>query len=95
MNLVHRRNAIIADSPEDMSKGIIELLQNNQLYQGVKTNAIEYVRQNLSPDALRDDILAAFERMANKRPKRIGLCEKLSFFCRYGVALARKLERKI
>lgn len=94
MNLVNRRNAIIADSPADISKGIIEILQNDVLYKTLQSNSIEYVRQNLTPDALKERILAVFIRMANKRQKRMGLGEKLSFFCSYGVACLRALERK-
>ena len=95
MNLVNRKTTIIADAPADMSKGIIELLQNDVLYKTLQSNAIEYVRQNLTPDALKERILAAFERMANKRPKRMCLGEKISFLCSYGVTCLRALEREI
>ncbi|MDY6952010.1 MAG: glycosyltransferase [Thermodesulfobacteriota bacterium] len=93
MSLVNRRNVIIADSPEDLSKGVVELLQDDALYHRLKTNSIEYVRQNLSPDALKDDILAAFERMANKRPRTMNVFEKVAFLCSYGRAFLGRRRR--
>lgn len=49
MNLVHRKNAMICDSPEDFAKSVIELYSSPVLWQEISVSSIEHIKQSYSP----------------------------------------------
>jgi GT2 family glycosyltransferase len=56
MGLIHRRNAMIADEPQNFADAIHELYKNESLWQQIADNARSHVAKTFSPDAVGDVI---------------------------------------
>lgn len=95
MNLKNGEDAMIADSPAGFSESIIELVQNDDLYKRIQNNSIEYVKGNLTPDAVKERIFAVVEKLEDETPQKMTFREKLSFFFNYGVQLLNMCKRQI
>jgi GT2 family glycosyltransferase len=50
MNLAHRTNAMIADSPRDFANALIELYKSQELWQKLSLNSVKHIKQSCSPD---------------------------------------------
>jgi glycosyltransferase involved in cell wall biosynthesis len=44
MGLVHRHNAMICDSPSEYAASVVELIQNRELYEDIRRNAFDHVK---------------------------------------------------
>ncbi len=83
MNLINRENAMIADSPAEFSKCIIELIQNADLYKRIQNNSLDHVKRNFTPNVLQEKIFNILDKLENVTPKQMTFGEKISFFCNY------------
>lgn len=48
INAIHQRDWIIADSPEDFSAAIIKIFENDELYNSLRENASEFVKNHFT-----------------------------------------------
>ena len=85
MGLINRRNAMIADSPEEFCNCIVDLLQNRDLYRTIQNNSLEYIRKNLTPQALKKKIFTFFDEIWTITPKKLTLGQRVSFGCSHAV----------
>lgn len=79
MGLLNRENAMIADSPEDFARAVIELIQNEGLYKMIQYNVIEHIKNNYTPMQVEKKIDVILEKLDNLPLRKMSIFEKTCF----------------
>lgn len=85
MGLLHRKNAMIADSSHDFAVSVLELLSNCNLYATVRENAIRLIEDNYTPAQVAKKMMCALERVSQREVKSMSFMEKALFIKNYVV----------
>lgn len=67
MELEDGENCLIADNPEEFANKVVRLYLDGRLWQGIRENAIKYVKNNFSNEALEEKLLGAFSQLSYKK----------------------------
>ena len=88
MGLVHRHNAMICDSPpSEYAASVVELIRNRGLYEDIRKNAIDHIRNTCGTDAVEKMVNAMMEELEYIKPTPMKLREK--------IGIASKFIRKV
>jgi len=63
MNLVNEKNILIADTPQDFADAVFRLLNDPELRNQIKNNGINFIRENLSEEAVAIKLNEVFSRL--------------------------------
>lgn len=83
MGLIHRKNAMIADSAQDFADSVLELLSNCNLHATVRENAIRLIDDNYTPPQVAVSMINVFEKVCNRVAKRMSFVDKSKFLINY------------
>ncbi len=83
LDVRNREHIIIADTPEDFARSIIQLIYDDRLHNELSVNSLNYINMNLTPDKIRPQIIKIFEDIRHISPKKMLLKEKAIFFTKY------------
>ena len=89
MGLTDRENILIADSPQSFAAAVLELLNDSCMYKKIRKNAIQIIDDNYAPRQVGQTMIATLGRICKKPVKRMKFPEKIMFFYRYIVELAK------
>ena len=96
MGLTNRENILIADSPENFSDAVIELMFDNILYNKIQKNALEHIENNFSPEKVSSKLERILGEMEGLSVKKMSLSFTASFLFNYTLGLVkRKLATSI
>jgi len=76
MDLVHRRNAMICDTPGEFGESVVELFRNRQLYEEIRRNALEHILNMSGTAAVEKRVGEMMGQLENIKPKQIRFLEK-------------------
>jgi len=83
MGIVNREHAMIANSPEAFADAVIELLEKKDLYNTIRNNGINLVKQKYSEKVVGENINNIMMDILNRPAKRLSLFEKFQFLKKY------------
>jgi glycosyltransferase involved in cell wall biosynthesis len=83
MGLCDRENAMIADSPHDFASAVLELLDDNILYETIRNNAVNIIMDNYTPEKVWQTMSTALERICEQPARRMRLRDKVAFYKGY------------
>ena len=83
MDLVHRENIMIADTPKHFAESIVELITDCKLYHKLSANSVNYIQNNLTPQKVQPRIMKIFGKIEDKPVRRMSLIEKTHFLATY------------
>jgi glycosyltransferase involved in cell wall biosynthesis len=83
MGLINRKNAMIADSPQDFASAVLELLSNNSLHATVRENAIRLIDDNYTPPQVAKSMINVLENVCNRQAKSMSFINKVLFLNNY------------
>lgn len=83
MHLVHRENAMIADTPGGFADSVMDLLQDPDLHQRIRRNALEHVQNRFSTSHVETQILKVLGSLDGIPRNPMQFSEKLSFLLNY------------
>lgn len=94
MGLVDREDVMIADSPENFARAVIELIQNETLYAKIQKNAIDHVKANYTEIQVGKRIQNILTELRGMPVRKMSLSDKATFFFNYVLTLvSKKLKR--
>lgn len=76
MELAHGRTALIADSPEEFARAIVDLCLDPDLHARVSRNSLDHARARWHPSEVAPKLLEALARLRTMRPKRLSAVER-------------------
>ena len=83
MDLVHRVNAMVSDSPSDFSISVIELIKNDTLYNSIRQNATQHVTNISGVESITKIINSIIDEIKNVNINPLPLAHKVKFLTRY------------
>ena len=83
MGLVHRHNAMICDSPSEYAASVVELIRNRCLYEYIRKNAIDHIRNMCGTDAVEKMVNAMMEELEYIKPTPMKLREKVGIASKF------------
>jgi glycosyltransferase involved in cell wall biosynthesis len=78
MGLVHRHNAMICDSPSEYAASVVELVRNRGLYEDIRKNAVDHIRNTCGTEVVEEMVNAMMEELESIKPTPMKLREKVS-----------------
>lgn len=90
MGLVNRENVMLADSAEDFSCSVLELVRNENLYRTIRNNAIQYISNNYTPIHIARMITSVLDSLDDFPLRKMYLSEKIVFIYSYMRGIANK-----
>lgn len=90
MGLTDRENAMIADSPEQFSDAVIELMLDNNLYRAIQQNAIDHIEKNYTPERVSKRIEHILAELDDLHVKKLSIATRTSFLVNYARNFAKK-----
>lgn len=78
MGLSDRENILIADTPENFSNSVIELMLNNSLHNTIKINAMEHMEKEFSFERINVQIEYLLSQLDKLDVKKLPLSNKIS-----------------
>ena len=90
-NLIHGYNAMVSDSPLDFATSVLELIENDNLYQTIRKNAQEYIKNTCSPEFVEKKFFYLFEELNKINIKKLKFQVKLDLIYQY---INKKFTRK-
>jgi len=78
MGLIHRHNAMVCDSETDFANSVIELFRNRMLYEAIRRNAFEHIRNICGTEAVTGKVGEIMDQLDDMQPKRIGFGERIA-----------------
>ena len=88
MGLVHRVNSMISDSPEEFAASVVELIRDKSLYESIRANALDNIRETCSPEIVERKIHLLFSELNDTCAAPICLRDRLEIIKKY---VARRL----
>ncbi len=92
MGLTDRKNVMIADTPRSFADAVLELLNDNSLYETVRKNAMKIIADNYTPKRVAQSMNDALKRTCEKPVRRMNLLRKVAFFNGY---VAERIRSKL
>jgi glycosyltransferase involved in cell wall biosynthesis len=83
MNLAHRTNIMVSDSPDGFAEAVIELMRDKELYRTIQHNAIEHVGTHYTEEAVSGMIDRIVSELRTLSPKKMAFTEKASLVWSY------------
>jgi glycosyltransferase involved in cell wall biosynthesis len=83
MGLVHRHNAMICDSPSEYAASVVELIRNRGLYEDIRKNAIDHIRNTYGTVVVGKMLNSMMEELAYIKPTPMKLREKIGFASKF------------
>jgi glycosyltransferase involved in cell wall biosynthesis len=83
MGLVHRHNAMICDSPAEYAASVVELIRNRGLYEDIRKNAIDHIRNTCGTVVVGKMLNSMMEELAYIKPTPMKLREKVGFASKF------------
>jgi glycosyltransferase involved in cell wall biosynthesis len=90
MGLMDGTNVLIADTPEDFAKGVIQLIQDEKLYGRIQMHAVDHVKNHYTRDQVGRHLAEMMAELRMLRPKKMNVFEKTGFWTGYGLNRFRK-----
>lgn len=83
MGLLHRTNAMIADSPQHFAAAVLELLNNGSLHTTIRENAIRLIDENYTPEQIAKCMINVLGNVCNRKAKHMSIFDKALFLKNY------------
>lgn len=83
MGLLHRTNAMIADSPQAFAFAVLELLNNSNLHATIRANAIRLIDENYTPEQIAKSMVNVLGNVCDRKVKQMSLFDKALFLKDY------------
>lgn len=83
MGLVHGKNVMIADAPDDFARSVLKLLNDKELYSTIKQNALSHIENNYTPAQVTESLKKLLRDLTSIAPKKMSLRDKGMFFYKY------------
>jgi glycosyltransferase involved in cell wall biosynthesis len=90
MGLKDRENILIADTSEDFSKCVIELMLDDDLYRRIQKNSMEYIEKNFTPEKVGNQIEHILSELNGLPVRKLSLSDKTAFLLKYALKFAIK-----
>ena len=90
MGLTNRENVMIADSPEDFSDAVLDLMNDNNLYEKIKDNAMEHIENNFTPEKIGNQIQNILVELKGMPVKKLSFTDKVHIIFKYALKFANK-----
>lgn len=90
LGLVNRKNAMIADTPEDFAAAVVELLQDDVLYRSIRQNAADHIASNFMEEQVGKKLEGILKETERIPVKKMSLPDKTSFLFSYAYDLAKR-----
>jgi glycosyltransferase involved in cell wall biosynthesis len=90
MGLMNGTNVLIADTPEDFARGVIQLIQDEKLYGRIQKHAVDHVKNHYTKDQVSQHLAEMMTELRMLRPKKMNVFEKTGFWTGYGLDRFRK-----
>ncbi len=94
MNLKHRENIMIADTPLDFVDSILSLAKDKELYNNISKNSLDYAKNNFSLEKNKPRIIELFKNIKLKRTTKISRIKATFFFSIHYIAKRIGLNNK-
>jgi glycosyltransferase involved in cell wall biosynthesis len=89
MGLTDRENIMIADSPENFSKSVIELFFDQDLYKRIQKNSLDYIEKNYTKEIVGEKIKHIIEKLDNLPIKKLSFTKKAFFLFNYALTVSK------
>ena len=83
MDLVHRVNAMVSDSPTEFANSVCELIKNVTLYNSIRQNAIQHVTNTSGVKSVTQKINSIIDEIQNININPLPITHKVKFLTNY------------
>jgi O-antigen biosynthesis protein len=83
MGLEHRQNIMIAESDDDFVAHVLELIQDDVLYENISRNSLQFIKDTYSVDAVAGNILDIFINSEKLKKIHVGFFGRLVSAIKY------------
>jgi glycosyltransferase involved in cell wall biosynthesis len=90
MNLIDRKNILIADSNEKFAESVIELILDSGLYKIIQKNALEHIEKNFTPERISIQIEKILAELGEIQVRKMSFSTKTSIFVDYAYKYVKR-----
>jgi len=94
MNIRHREEVMVADTPDDFAQCIEALINDENLHERLSNNSILYAKENYTIEKVTEKMLGIIDDMKNIPLKKMAIIQKAKIVFRSLINLAKRRDRK-
>jgi O-antigen biosynthesis protein len=89
MGLTDRKDVMIADTPQQFAEAVLEIINDDGLYETIRKNAVKIIEDNYTPSRVGQLMFNSLERVCVRPVKKMTFQEKIGFVSKYVVRRIR------
>lgn len=83
LDLKHKEHIMVAETAEDYASCIIELAEDENLYEQIAEKSLRFIEDNFTPEKIRGDLFEIFTKVLSRPAKKLSLSAKAKVLMGY------------